>query len=75
MHALGRAIRLRQRFSTWFETTRPDDHKSNSAHRHFVKVLERIADLFLQGEGTTTVDLDGVESADTTSDASKASTQ
>lgn len=66
---------MRQRFSNWFETTRPDDHKSNSAHRYFVKVLEKIADLFLQAEGATSVELDAAKTADTTSDASKAAPQ
>lgn len=58
MHALGRAIKLRKRFSDWFEVTRPDDHKSNSAHHYFLKVLEQIADLFLQTTGKASVNLD-----------------
>lgn len=72
LHALGRAIKLRQRFSNWFKTTRPDDHKSNSAHQYFVEVLEEIADLFIQATGTTIVNSENADIADANSGASTA---
>lgn len=75
LHALGRAINLRQSFSNWFEATRPSDHKSNSAHRYFVKVLEKIADLFLQATGTTIANSDEDDTGDANSDASRAGKQ
>lgn len=75
MHALRRAIKLRQNFSNWFETTCPNDHKSNSAHRYFVNVLEKIADLFLQATRTTIVKSDEANTGNTNCDASKSSKQ
>lgn len=75
IHALGRAIKLRQSFSNWFETTRPHDHKSNSAHRYFIKILEKIAGLFLQAIGTTTVNSDEFDTTDIKSGAVRAVNQ
>lgn len=75
IHALGRAIKLRQRFSNWFEITRPDDHKSNSAHRYFVNVLEKIADLFLQAAGKTVTNSKISPPRDAISGASRAEKQ
>lgn len=75
MHALRRAIKLRQSFSNWFETTCPNDCKSNSAHRYFIKVLEKIADLFLQATGTTTVNSDESDTGDAKSGAGRAVNQ
>lgn len=75
MHALSRAIKLRRSFSNWFEITSPNDHKSNSAHRYFIKVLEKIADLFLQAVRTTTVNSDESDTGDAKSGAGRAANQ
>lgn len=75
IHALSRAIKLRQSFSNWFETTCPEDHKNNSAHRYFIKVLEKIADLFLQAIGTITVNSDKSDAGDAKSGAGRAANQ
>lgn len=75
MHALRRAIKLRQSFSNWFETACPNDHNSNSAHRYFIKVLEKIADLFLQATGTTNVNSDEFNTGDTKSGGGRAVNQ
>ena len=69
MHALGRAIKLRQTFSDWFESARPNDQRSNSAHRYFIKVLERIANLFLQAAGTAAAGSKDVNTGNTVSGA------
>lgn len=71
MHALGRAIKLRRGFSNWFEIAKPDDHRSNSAHHYFVNVLEKIAKLFLQAAGTTTVSPSGANTESAASGTSK----
>lgn len=39
---------MRQEFSDWFKLSRPGDHKSNTAHQYFVKVLEKIESLFVE---------------------------
>lgn len=75
MHALRRAIKLRQSFSNWFETNCPNDYKSNSAHRYFVNVLEKIADLFLQATGTIIVKSDEANTGNANCDASRPSKQ
>lgn len=75
MHALGRAIKLRRDFSNWFEIAKPDDHRSNSAHRYFVKVLEKIANLFLQAVGSTTVSPNGANTESAVSGAGREANQ
>lgn len=72
MHALCRAIKLRQTFSDWFETTRPDDHKSNLAHRYFIEVLEKIADLLLlQATATATTSSNEADAGEANTGTSK----
>lgn len=56
MRSLYRAIRLRRKFSDWFEAARPNDSNSNSAHRYFIAVLEKITNLFAQAVGKKAVD-------------------
>lgn len=75
MHALDRAIKLRKRFSDWFKVTRPDDQKSNSAHHYFRKVLEKIADLFIQTTGKSSVNLDEANTGHANSGTSRAGKQ
>ncbi|KAJ0123795.1 hypothetical protein J7T55_012264 [Diaporthe amygdali] len=67
IHALSRAIRLRRRFSNWFEAAQPDDRKSNSAHRYFVEVLERLARLFVQTSKNSTIGSDQTNSEEVAS--------
>lgn len=75
MHALRRAIKLRRDFSNWFEVARPDDQRSNSAHRYFVTVLEKIANLLLQAAGTITIGSNGGSTESAVSGAGREANQ